>query len=206
MYRPKGWNKEERTKEKIRKKKNWYAKGGNESIIFVPATPRSQLRREYQQEIRNLGFNIKVVEKAGNTLKRILQRSDNCGKNDCLVCTTGGKGPCGGHGVTYDIQCNTCNNVYVGETSRSAYFGGGEHVKMYEGKRNNLLYGNIVRKSTMVRCKHFRWMWQGGMAMMRQISESVKMNKIKKGELMNSITEWNYFKIPRVVIEWRVRH
>ena len=91
MYRTKGWNKEERTKEKIRKKKNWYAKGGNESVIFVPATPRSQLRREYQQEIRNLGFNIKVVEKAGNTLKRILQRSDNCGKNDCLVCTTGGK-------------------------------------------------------------------------------------------------------------------
>ena len=73
MYRPKGWNKEERTKEKIRKNKNWYAKGGNESVIFVPATPRSQLQREYQQEIRNLGFTIKVVEKAGNTLKRMLQ-------------------------------------------------------------------------------------------------------------------------------------
>jgi hypothetical protein len=97
MYRPKGWNKEERTKEKITKKKNWYAKGGNESVIFVPATPRSQLQREYQQEIRNLSFNIKVVEKAGNTLKRMLQRSDpfkpgNCGKNDCLVCTRGGGG------------------------------------------------------------------------------------------------------------------
>jgi hypothetical protein len=30
----------------------------------------------------------------------------------------------------------------------------------------------------------------------------VKMNKIKKGELINSKTEWNYFKIPWVVIEW----
>ena len=93
MYRPKGWNKEERTK--IRKKKNWYAKEGNESVIFVPATPRSKLQREYQQEIGNLGFNIKVVEKAGKTLKRMLQRSDpfkpeNCGKNDSFVCTTGG--------------------------------------------------------------------------------------------------------------------
>ncbi|CAB4027121.1 Transposon Ty3-G Gag-Pol poly, partial [Paramuricea clavata] len=126
LYRPKGWNKEERTKEKIRKKKNWYAKGRNESVIFVPATPRSQLQREYQQEIRNLGFNINVVEKAGNTLKKMLQRPDpfkpeNRGKNDCLVCTTGEKGPCGGHGVTYDIRCNTCNDVYLGETSRSAY-------------------------------------------------------------------------------------
>ncbi|CAB4002887.1 Hypothetical predicted protein [Paramuricea clavata] len=47
---------------------------------------RSQLQREYQREIRKLGFNIKVVEKAGNTLKRMLQRSDpfkleNCGKS-----------------------------------------------------------------------------------------------------------------------------
>ncbi|CAB4002885.1 Hypothetical predicted protein [Paramuricea clavata] len=74
MHRPKGWNNEERTKEKIRKKKNCYTK------------LRSQLQREYQQEIRNLGFNIKVVEKAGNTLKRMLQRLDpfkleNCGKS-----------------------------------------------------------------------------------------------------------------------------
>jgi hypothetical protein len=209
MYRPKGWNKKERTTEKIRKKKNWYAKGGNESVIFVPATPRSQLQREYQQEVRNLGFNVKVVEKAGNTLKRMLQRSDpfkpeNCGKNDCLVCTTGGERPCGGHGVTYDIRCNTCNNVYVGETSRSAYVRGGEHVKIYERKKEQSTLWKHCKEKRDGEVQTFQMNVTGRYgndAMLRQISESVKMNKIKKGELMNSKTEWNYFKIPQVVIE-----
>jgi hypothetical protein len=32
----------------------------------------------------------------------------------------------------------------------------GNISRCMKGKRNNLLYGNIVRKSMMVRCKHFR--------------------------------------------------
>ena len=40
-----------------------YKKGGNEVVIFVPATPKSQLQRRYQKEIKRQGFRIKVVEK-----------------------------------------------------------------------------------------------------------------------------------------------
>ena len=40
---------------------------------------------------------------------------------DCPVCRTEGKVPCNRESVTYEIKCIGCNNVYVGETSRSAY-------------------------------------------------------------------------------------
>ena len=49
MYRPKGWKRKEREQEKIKKKVTWYEKDGSESVIFVPATPGSQLQKEYQR-------------------------------------------------------------------------------------------------------------------------------------------------------------
>ena len=54
MHRPKGWKKNKREEEKVQKKDNWYKKGGDESVIFVPATPCSELQRKYQQEIKRL--------------------------------------------------------------------------------------------------------------------------------------------------------
>jgi hypothetical protein len=77
----------------------------------------------------------------------------------------------------------------------------GNMSRCMKGKRNNinLPYGNIVRKSMMCEVQTFQMNVTGRYgndAMLRQISESVKMNKIKKGELMNSKTEWNYFKFP----------
>ena len=55
----------------MRKKNDWYKRGGNEAFIFVPATPNSQLQRKYQKEIKPQGFKIKVVEKAGIAIKKL---------------------------------------------------------------------------------------------------------------------------------------
>ena len=63
MHRLKGWRKDEREVEKSGKREDWYKGGGHEAVIFVPATPGSQLKKEYQSEIRNQGYKIKVVEK-----------------------------------------------------------------------------------------------------------------------------------------------
>ena len=70
-------------------------------MIFVPATPESQLKDRHVREIKDAGFKIKVVEQSGITLKRMLQRSDsfkekNCRNITCLVCTAGGKGSLSG--------------------------------------------------------------------------------------------------------------
>ena len=66
LHRLKEWGKDEREQEKVRKKNDWYKRGGNEAVIFVPATPNSQLlQSKHQKEIKQQGFKIKVVEKAG---------------------------------------------------------------------------------------------------------------------------------------------
>ena len=67
---------------------------------------------------------MRVVEKGGESLKGILQRSNpliarQCQRTDCLVCITSGKGPCDGQGVTCQIVCEKCDSVYVEELSRS---------------------------------------------------------------------------------------
>ena len=36
-------------------------------------------------------------------------------------------------------------------------------------------------------------------AMLRQITESVLMNKVEEAKLINSKSEWNYVRIPRAV-------
>lgn len=66
-----------------------------------------------------------MFENAGESLKEMLQRANllkkrRCQRTDCLVCTTSGKGHGDRQGVTYEIVCNECDSVYVGESSRSA--------------------------------------------------------------------------------------
>ena len=36
--------------------------------------------------------------------------------------------------------------------------------------------------------------------MLRQITESVLINKVEEGKLINSKREWNYVRIPRAVV------
>ena len=152
MHRPKEWKKNKREEERVRKN-NWYKKGGDESVIFVPATPSSELQRKYQQEIKRQGFAIKVVEKSGVTIKELLQRSDpckppGCDRGNCMVCQTEGKGKCNRQGVTYEISCNTCGDRYIGETARSAYTRGVEHKEALENReRRNRPCGNTAKKN-----------------------------------------------------------
>ena len=97
MYRPRTRRKIERVREKRKKRDEWYIKGGYDSVIFVPATPGSELKSIYEKEIDEAGMKIKVTEQSGIPLKRYLQRSNpfkskKCERDDCLVCTSGGKG------------------------------------------------------------------------------------------------------------------
>ena len=44
--------------------------------MFIPATPGSALKKSYDQIGRDEGLKIRVVEKAGISLRRKLQRSN----------------------------------------------------------------------------------------------------------------------------------
>ena len=161
LHRPKEWRKDEREQEKVSKKNDWYKQGGKEAVIFVPATPNSQLQRKYQKEIKRQGFKIKVVEKAGIAIKRLLQRSDpckprQCEREDCLVCRTDGKGPCDRQSVTYEIKYTECNNIYW-EKHQEARIPEGRNTRSHLTiRKSDRPYGNIVRRNITMKCRDFK--------------------------------------------------
>ena len=144
MFRPRGFEATERKEAKARKKKEWYSKGGFESVIFVPATPQSELKKEYEKKIAQTPFKIKVVEKSGTQLKRVVQvsnpfRGETCNDEDCFVCSSGEKKNCRKNEIKYHIDCedDACkDDIYHGETSRNGYTRGGEHMKSYKRRED----------------------------------------------------------------------
>ena len=77
-------------------KSNWIAKGGYDTVMFVPATPQSELAQLWRGVVDNFNgpIKVKIVEEGGRTLKSKLQKSNprkviGCVELDCLVCTNG---------------------------------------------------------------------------------------------------------------------
>ena len=163
------------------------------------------MQKKYQKEIKQQGFKIKVVEKAGIAIKRLLQKSDpfkprQCEREDCPVCKTDGKGLCNRESVTYEKKCN---NVYVGETLRSAYTRGKEHSKLLGNKEERSALWKHCREKHSSEIKQFQMNVTGvysNNAMLRQIAKGVKINDVDEDSLMNSKNEWNYFQIPHAVV------
>jgi len=91
-----------RTGKEFGKKSSWYKRGGNEVVIFVPATPNLQLQKKYRKEVKREGFKIKVVEKAGIAIKRLLQKSDLFILRQCE--REERKGPCNRESVICEIK------------------------------------------------------------------------------------------------------
>ena len=212
INRPKEWKRQEREKEKELKKREWYRKGGFDSVLFVPSTPAGKLKGMYQREINRSGLRIKVVEKTGSTLKDELQSSNpfrpaQCGREQCFVCSSGGKGNCDSEGITYEIKCQgecTRKNVYKGESADSAYTRGDKH-------RSDLNARNVTNSPLWRHCRNihdgvmqdFRMTVTGTFrndAMLRQITEAVQIENVGAGELMNTRSEWNMTRVPRASI------
>ena len=99
---PQGWREEQKQKDGKNKRV------GLTSILFVEQTRNGQYAaklREKEEYLADVtGYKVKVVEKAGNTLKSLLVRSDpfaggKCGRYKCLPCKAGLK----------DSKYNKCN-------------------------------------------------------------------------------------------------
>ena len=83
LHRPKDWKRTERKLVSRAKKNNWYKKGDSETMIFVPYTESSKLKKMYQNEIKKSNCKIKVVEKSGRTLKSILKKTNHFKEDIC---------------------------------------------------------------------------------------------------------------------------
>ena len=138
LYRPREWNREERDRRKKLQKVAWYRPA--ETVLFVPPSHRSELANKLAEETSNSRWRIRVVERAGRSLKQQLTSSDplstrDCGRHNCFVHSSGGKGDCRKPSVLYRHVCQapqcTQGGKVVGrwgETGHNAFVRGKKHL------------------------------------------------------------------------------
>ena len=192
-----------------KKKKHWYKNDGKyDSVMFVQPTEGSELKKKIQQIAKRNKVKVKVVEKAGLTVKKILQKSNPFGKKpceraDCIVCKYGKAGECRTRGCGYQLMCKTDGRKYRGQTGRSVYERVKEEVQGWTSKcdgnhlwRHSELYhgGQDFELDVKVTDKSF------GKASRRMIAESVLIEQLSEKETMNSKKEWSYVKLNKVKV------
>lgn len=211
IHRPKDWNKEQRNKEKKQKTKIWYKTGGAESVIFVPYTPNSELKKRYERRIKETNIKIKIMEKPGRSLKSLIQKPDpfkrkTCKRSDCFVCKTEGKGDCSKNNINYDITCKKeCKNkdIYRGETSNNGYTRGKKHQELLKNKSESSILWKHCIDHHSGRMQKFKMDVTGSFgtdAMLRQIVEGIKIENTEIKRIMNEKTEWNVARLPKAKI------
>ena len=206
MYRKKEWKRNERKKLKRDKKGNWYKKGGFETVVFVPCTPRSELRKMYETIIKGTNIKMKVVEKRGQTLRDRLNttsrmKEKECkDKDNCMMCRDGGSGKCRTNNITYTLTCKQCKDIYIGETNRNAYTRGKEHESQMRRKdKNSVMNRHQQQKHADIGTPNFEMKITGihRTALERQITEAVQINRQPTNRLINNKSEFRQNKIMR---------
>ena len=210
-YRGKEWNTPKLRRERQERRRNWFRRGGFESVMFVPATPQSELRKRIMEEVGRSEVKIKVVERPGKKFKQMLQKNDpfkqkECGDESCFVCNTTKEGSCRKPGVTYMMNCKgTCDreSVYYGETHANAYTRGKEHVSEYRRKqKNSVLWKHCVKQHNGEE-QEFEMKvvdFARGDPTKRQILEAVRINEMHIEKRMNDKKEWIVGKLPSVSV------
>ena len=180
-------------------------------MLFVPATPGSKLRKMYQKEIKKSGIRIRIVERSGETVKSMLQRSNpfratNCGREDCFICTTTGVGNCYAENMTYKISCDDeeCIREYKGESSFNGYKRGKEQMAGLRGrteksglwKHCQTDHAGVMQSFSMKVTGTFK-----DDSMLRQITEAVQIENTDQNALINTRGEWNMTRTPRMNIQ-----
>ena len=199
LHRPKGYQKEVRLRKKRRNKAPWYKP--HSTVMFCPPTPNgdlaNKLREIVQIQKKEGGIDIKIVEKAGIKIGALLpglRKKKGCGRDECFIHTTGGKGDCNKESVVYKGSCLKCKEtgkecIYIGETSRSGYVRGKQHleaIKNHQKHRSNAFAKHIEErhegretKFSMSIVKYLRTPLE------RQIREGVEIAR-EKNDIMNS--------------------
>ena len=98
-----------------------------------------------QEKVDQAGVRIKVVEKSGTKMVRLLQKNDPFQKRacrdaeNCLVCN-GGDEEEGGTAESQESEDRDqiCGEPYNGETDRNGYSRGGEHVEDLNHEREHI--------------------------------------------------------------------
>ena len=203
IYRRSSWKKKERAVEGKLKKRTWYGTE-NKTVLFVQSTPGGILRNAVNEVVKKSGLKVKVVEKGGRKLQSLLTKSDvtgsvHCGRDDCVICRSGGKGPCNKEGVCYRVTCLKCLEIgkksqMFGETGRSGRIRCGEHEKALRDKKYSNLWEHsmTVHGGEEVDYRYDIVSVHAGDPLGRQLSEAINIQEGAKedGYSLNDKGEW----------------
>ena len=191
------------------------------AIMFVPRTPGGELirrLREAEEQLHSVtgGRKVKLVEKSGKMLKRILNvtnpdRTDNCSREKCFPCSKAGEGEgamCKKRNVTYQTSCLECLAVgrkvsYFGESARTGYERGLEHMDDFKKeKEDSHMWKHQVLEHPGQEKVNFKMkiIKQHRSALQRQVHEAVLIQLNSGGEILNSKGEYNRCKLPRLAV------
>ena len=115
------------------KKHSWYSKDGKyRSVMFVPATPDTELRNRIQNVANKYKIPIKMIEKVSDSVRKNLQKSNpfslkKCARHDCMMCRLECKTSCRVRGIVYELVCADCEIVIlyiVGKHPEAGHFWG----------------------------------------------------------------------------------
>ena len=201
------------------------------TVLFLEYSNGGELARRMKELMKRLapmlGFGIKIVERAGRTLRSQFPLSSlwdgaPCGRMECVTCTQGADKipPCTRKSLVYENICKECNqgaggkeevknnvdtpSIYVGETSRTIKERGEEH------------WGAAKCRSEKSHMFKHRELHHGGQeaafilqpisfhksALSRQIAEAVRIRRRGgEGAILNSKAEFSRCRIPRLQLE-----
>jgi hypothetical protein len=218
MYREREWEKMKRKKEKKKNKFGWWKKtqskrGRPKTIMKIPYTHNSGLKKVLDGISRSQNYHVKFVETSGYSLQNLLGKSNpfstgKCGRADCFPCQQERGGKCEDRGAAYKITCEdpACNGKdvqYGGESGKNGYSRGVEHLQEYKRKdEDNPLYKhahNDHNKKLDIKYKMTVLKTFGKDNMARKVDEGLRIAR-HKGIKLNSKSEFRQPKIPRIRI------
>ncbi len=170
--------------------------------MFVEATPNEELAKTCRRALKEAELKIRVVERAGKSLKRTLAKSNpfrktTCKQHKCKVCKLDTDVNCKGRGVVYQMKCQGCtgqrNNIglYIGETARSVGERVSEHLAKYEMKCKNSIFHKHVQEKHDGERQNIQLKIVsscGNDAMLRQVTEAVLIKELDPE--LNTKEEW----------------
>ena len=199
LYRPRTWQEQERNLRKEGKRSSWSKAGrkpgevARAPLIISPQAGNSTTRKMKdicRKFAEDHDIHFKVITRGGNKMSREIKsnplRKGGCGRADCLVCSTGGKGDCSRSGAGYRILCQECpaDNLvasYEGETGRNPYSQGLEHEKELSPLWKHCTLQHDSRKASfkMDALRSFRY------PIVRQVNEGARVRISRAQICMN---------------------
>ena len=187
------------------------------TVLFVPQTPNGALAanlRKAEQDLSQLCKNkVKIVERSGVGIKKVLVKisplpEQHCGRSNCLLCLSDKEhGTCKTRNVTYQSRCLTCqaeglDRQYIGESSRSGYERGLEHLlDCTKHSQDSHMWKHISTEHPNLAEPKFamKILKAHKTPLNRQVHEAV-MIMLNESTTLNSRGEFNRCQLPRLTV------